>query len=71
MPNLHVTPAYGADYKSAKEALEAWDTGKDFIIGNPGYPTYINKRDATRAEDVSVTIRYDRNTKVVIPPEYR
>jgi hypothetical protein len=29
---MTVSPAYGADYKSQKEATEAWDKGKDFII---------------------------------------
>jgi len=34
MNNLILTPAYGRDYKTAKEARQAWDDNKDFVVAN-------------------------------------
>ena len=44
-----LVPAYGRDYKSAKEVKADWDAGKDFQIANAFSPDdgkYINKADA-------------------------
>ena len=64
---MHTTlvPAYGRDYKSAKEVKEAWEQGHDFIIANlqdtdDGRP--INKE---QAEGRSFNIRYCRLTKII------
>lgn len=43
---MTLTPAYGRDYKSAKEVKADWDAGKDFVIadmfsGDAG--RYVNK----------------------------
>lgn len=64
---ITVIPAYGRDYKSQKAVKEAFDAGKDFIIqdffsGNDGRA--VNKEDARR-EGLTLSIRYDRLTKVV------
>lgn len=32
---IHVTPAYGRDYKSAAAAQTDWDANKDFILNDP------------------------------------
>ena len=64
MTTLTVTPGYGRDYKSAQDAKSDWAAGKDFVIANPGYPTYINKQDAERY-GVKVYLRYDSLRKVV------
>ena len=64
MAYLTVTPAYGRDYKSQKAVKADWSANKDFVIANPGYPTYINKRDADR-DGVKVMARYNNLTKIV------
>lgn len=64
MTTLTVTPGYGRDYKSADDAISDWAAGKDFVIANLGYPTYINKRDAERY-GVEVWLRYDSLSKKV------
>jgi hypothetical protein len=64
MTTLTVTPGYGRDYKSAKAVKADWAAGKDFVIANLSYPTYINKRDADRY-GVEVWLRYDSLSKKV------
>lgn len=32
--HLTVVPAYGRDYKSAKEAVADWEANKDFLIND-------------------------------------
>lgn len=58
--DLHVTPAYGRDYKSKAQALADWFAGKDFVLGLTGQ--YISKRDA---EGMSIWVRYDKQRKLV------
>lgn len=61
---LTVSPAYGRDYKSAKDAKSDFLGGKDFrmeSIGQGG--TYCSLRDF--AQGVEVSIRYAKLTKVV------
>ena len=42
---LVIMPAYGRQYKTSKEAVEAWKSGKDFkIINGP----YCSIRDITK-----------------------
>jgi len=68
---LSVVPAYGRDYKSAKEVKAAWEAGKDFQImdmSSPDDGRYINKQDAEKpGSGVStLTIRYKRMTQVAV-----
>lgn len=63
-----VVPAHGRDYKSKKAVLEAWASGKDFIISDhfskwDGKP--INKEDADRSK-TDVNVRYNKLKKVVV-----
>lgn len=63
-----LTPAYGRDYKSAKEVRQDWDSSKDFIIADnfdpyDGKP--INREDAMKAGIRQVGIRYQGSTKQV------
>lgn len=62
---LSLTPAYGRDYKSAKEVKEAWNANKDFgsLFG------YVNKQqvDELKARGVTaVNIRYKKLTAVCV-----
>ena len=60
-----LTPAYGRDYKNAKDAKTDWKAGKDFIIANIMHP-YDGKpmsiRDAQPGE--SFMLRYNRLMKI-------
>lgn len=63
---MTLTPAYGRDYKSAKEVKADWDTGKDFIIQDfvsSDCGRYVNKPQVTGRR---VQIRYSQNRKVVV-----
>lgn len=67
---LELGPAYGRDYKSQKEVLEAWNADKDFRVNEGArYGAKTNRRDILNmragGEDIKVTIRYDRNLKVM------
>lgn len=60
---LQVFPAYGRDYKSAKDAIAAWGAGKDFIIADYSSPDngrHVNKDDYPG----QVRIRYKRLTRI-------
>lgn len=63
--SLTLQPAYGRDYKSKAAVLADWNANKDFRIASygPDMGRYINKADAT---DVTVNIRYQRDTKIVV-----
>lgn len=59
-----VVPAYGADYATSKEALEAWRAGKDFKIQDISHPydgAYCSCRDLN-----AVLIRYKRLEETVL-----
>ena len=61
-----VTPAYGRDYKSAKEAHDAFLGGKDFTLQPDG--VYCSIRDFE--PNVIVTIRFNKRrttTPVEVP----
>jgi len=57
--DLHLTPAYGRDYRNKTTVQEAWHAGADFLL----HGRYISKRDAP--VDRQVWIRYARLTKLV------
>lgn len=64
---LTVVPAYGRDYKSAKEVKAAWEEGKDFRIEDMSSPDdgrYINKEDAVKNGVGTVNVRYKGNRNV-------
>ncbi len=60
---LTVIPAYGRDYKSAKDAKADWAAGKDFMIATygPDDGRYCNKADMAGQ---AVMIRYKRLTQI-------
>lgn len=66
---LTLVPAYGRDYKSKREVMEAWDAGKDFIVQDMMSPydgKPINKADALAAGVRNVNIRYKRMRSVAV-----
>ena len=68
---LPIIPAYGRDYKSAKDAIADWEAGKDFIQMSPFINgTYLSKRDLeSLKKDHGVTalnIRYNHQRKVTV-----
>lgn len=63
----HLTPAYGRDYKSAKEVREDFEAGKDFCMEPSGH--YCSIRDIPAG--MEVFIRYSELRKVArltVPP---
>ncbi len=59
-----LTPAYGRDYKSAKEIKAAWEAGKDFVGDYSLNFAYVNKQDIPKP--CTVNLRYKRNTAVAV-----
>ena len=63
---LTLVPAYGRDYKSAKEVKEAWAGGKDFLImdySSPHDGRYVNQ-DNDMPKGTIFNIRYKRMTNI-------
>lgn len=61
---MTLTPAYGRDYKSAKDVKADWDANKDFIIADISSPydgKPINKQDAPPG---TYNIRYKKLTQI-------
>jgi hypothetical protein len=55
-----VIPAYGRDYRTEAEALEAWNSGADFRIADISCPwdgSYVSKREITNEQ---VKIRFNK-----------
>lgn len=61
-----LTPAYGRDYKSKKEALEAFDAGQDFIYNSIDGQNYCAKQELITNGIRSVQLRYKNNTQVIV-----
>jgi hypothetical protein len=62
-----LVPAYGRDYKSAKEVKAAWEAGKDFLIADlfdpyDGKPA--NLQSVQEAGWKTVNIRFSKLTKI-------
>ena len=58
---LTVSPAYGRDYKNAKEAVADWQAGKDFRAESMKIHGYLSSRDteALKADGFTdIMIRY-------------
>jgi len=64
--NPTITPAYGRDYKSKKEAVEAFEAGKDFVLKTHVRDTLINKEDLVREGIKAVNIRYKNMTMIAV-----
>lgn len=64
MRYLSAVPAYGRDYKTAREVKTAWADGKDFRIQDFKESGYVNKDD--KPANVILNIRYSNLTKVVV-----
>lgn len=67
---LTVVPAYGRDYQTRREALNAWDSGLDFIIASygPDDGRYISKRDVVANPNLQIKIRYKGLTQIAGVP---
>jgi hypothetical protein len=61
---INLTPAYGRDYKSAKEVLKDFLEEKDFVLNTPFTTTYINKQQIEKG--TSIQFRYSKLTKVFV-----
>lgn len=71
---LECTPAYGRDYKTAKDVKTAWAEGKDWTVQDWGnkYDGMPINNHAANTLGITVMLRYKRNTQVVvIPPAKR
>jgi hypothetical protein len=58
---LTVSPAYGRDYRSAKDAMADWQAGKDFKAESMKVHGYLSSRDteALKADGFTdIMIRY-------------
>lgn len=63
--DLVISPAYGRDYKSAKDAISDFVVGKDFKMESIGHGgMYCSIRDFEKG--VEVLIRYSKLTKVTV-----
>lgn len=61
---LHLTPAYGRDYKSKAEVARDFAADKDFLVhGRP-----VNRAGLVATGEREVNIRYDGLRKVVVLP---
>jgi hypothetical protein len=69
MQYMTLTPAYGRDYKSKKEVMEAWTSGKDFVIADVVHPDcgrYCSIRDFENKTGTVLNIRYKKLTQVCV-----
>lgn len=64
MSSYELTPAYGRDYKSKKEVIEAWNAGKDFIGDHQLGFKPVNRDDLPKP--ANIMLRYKRNTLVTV-----
>lgn len=63
---IEVVPAYGRDYKSAKDLKSDWNAGKDFkiVTFGPDDGRYINKADLRPGD--KIIARYRKLTQTVM-----
>ena len=67
MSFLTLVPAYGRDYKSKKDVITAWESGKDFLIcdiSNPDDGRYVNIDQSDMLGKITLNIRYKKLTQV-------
>lgn len=63
---LTLVPAYGRDYKSKKEVIADWESGKDFQIcdiSNPDDGRYVNIDQSDMLGKITLNIRYKKLTQ--------
>lgn len=68
MKTLTLVPAYGRDYKSKKEVIEAFNANTDFLIASFMHPydgKPANKTDLVR-ECSAVNIRYKKLRNICV-----
>jgi len=66
MSFITVTPAYGRDYSSAKDAKAAWNKNIDFIINSHFHPydgKPINKAQAD-ADGLKIQLRFNQLKRI-------
>jgi hypothetical protein len=64
---MTLVPAYGRDYKTAKEVKEAWEQGKDFEVADM-FTTggrYCNKQDIGKGNGAQVRFCGMRKVTIV------
>jgi len=61
-----LVPAYGRDYKSAKEVKADWDAGKDFRICDMSSPDDGRLVNKPQVPGRKFNIRYKRLTAIVV-----
>lgn len=57
-------PAYGRDYPTAKDCVDAFIEGKDFQLAATGQ--YTSSREMPRYDVYMATLRYNRLTEAVV-----
>ncbi len=55
---IHVTPAYGRDYKSLKAALADWNVERDFILQDVSSPYDGKPINKQQCDGKHVFLRY-------------
>lgn len=66
-----LVPAYGRDYKSKKEVLADWESGKDFRMEGMYGSGYVSKDGLPLLKDAGFThlhFRYRRLEQVAVVP---
>lgn len=61
---MTLTPAYGRDYKTAKEALADFHAGKDFIIADFGHPYEGKRANKSDLPQTGIMLRFDSLRKI-------
>lgn len=61
-----LTPAYNRDYKTKKEAIEAFNENRDFIYNSYEGQKYCTKQELINNGVKSIQLRYKNNTQVAI-----
>ena len=59
-----ITPAYGRDYTSLKDALADWNAGKDFLLNTSTRGIPCNIQDMEREDASHLRLRFDNLRKV-------
>lgn len=63
MRYVSVTPAYGVDYRTKQEVIDAYQAGADFKVHDYELHGYVNKND--KPDDVVLTVRYNKGRSVI------
>lgn len=62
-------PAYGRDYKNIPEVIDAWESGKDFMISDVSSVhdgRYCNRFDIRMFNYDEISFRYNKLRKIYI-----